>query len=161
MTKRLKILQDSLAKKKAKLEQRLAQHFADVRSANGQPLNDKRNGNATLNRWERQNQAIINLQKSIEKTKKAIELEEFRIWDVDRTKNVLPQIFHDMIANREIVQWRKHPTRFFIPGIEKTRIVYNPKNNSLSIAYKQYAMIDQNTWSKFAKIFNKIAKNLK
>ena len=161
MSKKLLLLQNSLAKKEAKLEQRFAEHFEDVKSANGQPLNDKRNGISTINRWERQNQAIINLQKSIEKTKKAIEIEETKIWDVDLTKDVLPQIFHDMMASGEIIQWRKHPTRFFIPSIEKTRIVYNPKKKSIGIAFKEYAMTDQETWSKLVKAFNKISKYLK
>lgn len=41
-SRRMKILQQSLAKKQAAFDQRLQNHFDDVRSANGQPLNDKR-----------------------------------------------------------------------------------------------------------------------
>ena len=71
MSNRLEILKNSLLKKEQQLEKRLDNHFADVKRANGQPLNDKRNGQATMNRWERQNEAIRNLKESIEKTKRA------------------------------------------------------------------------------------------
>lgn len=73
---RLKILKSSLKKKEDKLDKKINEHFGDVTSANGQPLNDKRNGPATMRRWDRQNNAISNLQKEIDKTKSAIEREE-------------------------------------------------------------------------------------
>ena len=66
-SRRMKILQQSLVKKQAAFDQRLQNHFDDVRSANGQPLNDKRNGQATLNRWERQNDGLRTADKEIEK----------------------------------------------------------------------------------------------
>ena len=47
-SKRLEILQNSLQKKEAILEQKFDNHFSDVKSGNGQPMNDKRNGRATL-----------------------------------------------------------------------------------------------------------------
>lgn len=43
---RLKILKSSLKKKEDKLDKKINEHFGDVASANGQPLNDKRNGPA-------------------------------------------------------------------------------------------------------------------
>ncbi|MGP1594741.1 MAG: hypothetical protein ACTTH8_05805 [Treponema sp.] len=42
-TKRLEILEKSLTKKEAELARRIEVHYEDVMSANGQPLNDKRN----------------------------------------------------------------------------------------------------------------------
>ena len=42
--------------------------FSDVKSANGQPLNDKRNGYSTMKRWDRQNETLSKIQKEIEKT---------------------------------------------------------------------------------------------
>ena len=73
---RLEILKSSLKKKEDKFNKKINDHFRDVASANGQPLNDKRNGPATMRRWDRQNNAISNLQKEIDKTKSAIEREE-------------------------------------------------------------------------------------
>ena len=54
MTKRLDILKNSLAKKEKEFDAKLQNHFDTVKLANGQPLNDKRNGRATINLWERQ-----------------------------------------------------------------------------------------------------------
>lgn len=45
---RLEILQNSLAKKNAVVDAKISNHFATVAQANGQPLNDKRNGAATF-----------------------------------------------------------------------------------------------------------------
>ena len=72
-SRRMEILQQSLVKKQAAFDKRLQNHFDDVLSANGQPLNDKRNGQATLNRWERQNDGLRSADKEIEKTQRAIE----------------------------------------------------------------------------------------
>lgn len=57
MSKRLGILKASLAKKEARFNERLQHHFDTVAQANGQPLNDKRNGRATLNKWDKQSDA--------------------------------------------------------------------------------------------------------
>ena len=57
MTKRLEVLKASLVKKEAELDRRMQAHFDTVKQANGQPLNDKRNGQATLNKWDKQNNA--------------------------------------------------------------------------------------------------------
>lgn len=51
---RLDILKASLEKKQAKFNRKLNEYFSDVKSANGQPLNDKRNGYSTMKRWDRQ-----------------------------------------------------------------------------------------------------------
>ena len=41
MSNRLEILKGSLAKKEARFDSIISSHFEDVKSANGQPLNDK------------------------------------------------------------------------------------------------------------------------
>lgn len=76
---RLEILKKSLEKKEQELQRRFDVHFSSVKQANGQPLNDKRNGQATLNKWERQNVSIKNVKDSIQKTKDAIIYEEGKI----------------------------------------------------------------------------------
>ena len=58
MSRREQMLKNSLAKKEARRDEMIDRHFADVRVANGQPLNDKRCGPATMRRWEKQNNAI-------------------------------------------------------------------------------------------------------
>lgn len=95
MSKRLEILQGSLAKKTALFDQKLQAHMDDVKSANGQPLNDKRNGGKTLGRWDRQNDSLRTLNESIEATKAAIEREKTKIAMVemiDAAIDTLPAI---------------------------------------------------------------------
>ena len=58
---RLKMLEQSLKKKEDAFDSKLNSHIDDVKSANGQPLNDKSNGSNTQRRWERQNDALRNL----------------------------------------------------------------------------------------------------
>jgi len=131
--KRLSILQNSLAKKEAAFDDRLQSHFDDVRSANGQPLNDKRNGRATLNRWERQNNALRTLNQGIEKTKAAIEKEQRKIAHIEATP--VPAPFVKMVEEGTLIQWRKHPNTFFVAGVDKVRIVWDLKKNILCHRY--------------------------
>lgn len=88
---RLDILKASLEKKQAKFDKKLNEHFSDVRSTNGQPLNDKRNGFSTMKRWDKQNEVLSKLQKEIEKTKTAIEREESKIRCIDYNKDIMPE----------------------------------------------------------------------
>ena len=76
MSKRLEILKQSLAKKEQQLNAKIDQHFATVKQANGQPLNDKRNGQATLNKWQRQNEAIRTIQKALRQLNKLSKLKK-------------------------------------------------------------------------------------
>lgn len=66
-TKRLEILEESLKKKQQIFDNRLLNHFNCVKQSNGQPLNDKRNGRSTLDKWDRQNDSLRRLQAEIEK----------------------------------------------------------------------------------------------
>lgn len=157
---RLDVLKASLYKKEAELQRRFDQHFATVKLANGQPLNDKRNGQATLNKWERQNQGIRNLQKSIEATKWAIEKEEDKMWLVERTNEGIPTEILLLVKQGVLSQWRKYPNTFFVTGVEKARIIYEKKNNT--VAHKYYSEIPTPEQKKtFAGIYNAIFKSLK
>lgn len=147
---RLRVLEESLAKKQAQFDERLAQHFADVRSANGQPLNDKRNGVATLNKWERQNKALKALQDGIDATGRAIERERSaiaRAAEVD-----LPDAIKRGIADGLLIQWRKHPTTFFVDGVDNARIVLLPDGR---VAHRYVSSIkDAAQHKEFAKVYN-------
>src|SRR5690606_31195284 len=159
MSKRLEILKNSLEKKEQKLRQRFDDHFATVAQANGQPLNDKRNGQATLNKWERQNEAIRNLKASIEKTKNAIEKEEGKIMDVEHSKNYIPSEILDLVEKGELIQWRKHPSFFFVPGVEKARILWDEKRKVVAHRYINL-ITEQEQWSKFRQVFNSLSSQL-
>lgn len=152
-SKRLEILQKSLLKKEDKFEDKLQNHFSDVKRANGQPMNDKRNGHVTLNKWERQNESLRVLQNEIEKTKSAIEFEAGKIAHVESVKESLPLEIVNLIKIGEITQWRKFPNMFFVAGVDKARIVWDKKRNLVAHRYA-HLITDQAQRSKFVKIYN-------
>lgn len=153
MSKRLEILKNSLAKKEQQLNAKFDQHFATVKQANGQPLNDKRNGQATLNKWERQSDSIRTLQKSIETTKRAIEIEEMKIAQVEHVNGFIPAEILKLVESGDLIQWRKHPHTFFVPGVDKARIVWDEKRKK--VAHKFVGEIkDQEQRTKFVRTYN-------
>lgn len=155
-SKRLEVLQASLARKTAALDQKIAEHFAAVRQANGQPLNDKRNGAATLARWERQNAAIRKLSEGVEKTKAAIERETAAI---ERTRAVqLPEPIERDIKSGLIAQWRKHPNTFFVSGVDKARLVLLD-DGRLAHRYVT-AITDPDQRKTFAQTYNRLSQEV-
>ena len=153
MTKRLQILKSSLEKKEQQFDARLDAHIADVKRANGQPLNDKRNGHVTLNRWERQEDSLRNAQKGIRQTKQAIEREEGKIFDVDCAKSKMPAEIIALIESGELKQWRKFPHILFVDGVDKARIYWDAEAWQVSHKfYRQVADLEQR--KKFATVYN-------
>lgn len=161
MSKRLDQLVRSRDKKQAELDRLFAAHFEDVKSANGQPLNDKRNGPATLARWERQSQAIRRMQDSLAKTDAAIEAETLKIRAVERSKDQLPAPLLEMVEAGKLIQWRKHPNTFFVPGVDKARIVWDAKRRVICHKYARSGIADQAQWSKFATVFNTLSAQIR
>jgi len=160
MSKKLEILQQSLTKKQSAFDDKLNAHFETVKEANGQPLNDKRNGRATLAKWERQNDALRSLKEGIETTKKAIDREEDKIANVENANSFIPCEILALVESGELVQWRKHPTTFFVAGVEKARIVWDEKRKVLAHKYVR-EVTDKDQYSKFAKMFNSLNTSLK
>ena len=158
-SKRLEILEASLINKEASLNDKFETHFASVKQANGQPLNDKRNGQATLDKWERQNEAIKNQQASIEKTKRAIEKERYKIIDVEHAKETLPTCILEMVESGKLIQWRKHPNTFFVEGVDKARICWDDKKKLIFTRYKN-TITDKDVWKIFATTFNTLLKQI-
>lgn len=159
---RLEILKSSLEKKQAKFDKKLDEHFTDVKSANGQPLNDKRNGGSTMRRWDKQNDALSNLQKEIEKTENAIEYEEGKIRGIAREKGCMPKEITDLIDNGTLKQWGKYPHIMFVDGVDKARIIWD--NNKRRVMHKfTNTLTDKEQRKKFAKVYNSLheAINLK
>jgi hypothetical protein len=151
---RLLILRQSLEKKEKEQSRKLEEHFADVKRANGQPLNDKRNGAATLNRWEKQNVALRNQEESIERTKAAIEREEMKISHAESVD--LPQAIRDAIDAGEITQWRKHPRMFFVVGVDRGRIVWNEETKTLGHRY--LSEVSKEQYPIFRDAYNKLRR---
>lgn len=159
MSKRIEILKNSLSKKESELEKRFNTHFSSVKQANGQPLNDKRNGQATLNKWERQNDAIRTAKESIEKTKQAIEIEESKIKGVEHANTFIPTEILELVKSGELTQWRKHPHTFFVVGVDKARIVWLEKTKQVGHKFTS-EIKEQEQRSKFVKIYNNLNKKL-
>ena len=159
MGTRLEILKRSLDNKKDLFNEKLQEHMSTVKQANGQPLNDKRNGQATLNRWERQNQSLVNIREGIEKTERAIEREESKIKGVEVANTTTPYEILSLIASGDLIQWRKHPNTFFVTGVDKGRIVWD--NKKKVVAHRYYSQIpDKIQKSVFAKIYNDLNRAL-
>lgn len=158
-TKRLIILENSLEKKKKQFNDKLQNHIDTVKQANGQPLNDKRNGQATLNKWERQNDSLRNLQESIAKTENAIEVEKGKIIECESMKNSLPDAILEMMVNGTLIQWRKHPNTFFVNGVDKARIVWDNKKKVVAHKYSKQ-ITDKDQWKLFAKTYNELFKSV-
>lgn len=159
MTKRLDILKRSLEKKKATLDSKFENHFDTVREANGQPLNDKRNGQATLDKWERQNDSIRNQIESVEKTEQAIEREEGKISDSEYWYSKMPTAITKLIDNETLIQWRKHPRIMFVKDVEKARIVFDEETGVIAARYLK-SIPNQAQYSIFRDVFNGVLKDL-
>lgn len=155
MNTKLEVLTESLKKKKEVLDEKIQKHFDTVSQANGQPLNDKRNGHKTLSQWEKQNDSIKNQMESIERTKNAIEKEEKKIEKVNGF--TVPDFLIPYIESGEITQWRKYPNRFFVTGVEKGRIIWNKKKQKLEYSYLSQVPKDQ--IPKFKDVANRIYKD--
>jgi hypothetical protein len=159
MSKRLEILKNSLSKKQKRFDDAFENHFDDVKSANGQPLNDKRNGTATLNRWERQNNSLRRLKQEIEKTEQAIDREESKQAWVNIITDELPACIIDRLHNGSLIQWKKHPHIFFVPGVDKARIVYDTDKKIISYNYLS-SITCKEQYNKFADAFNTLKKEI-
>lgn len=119
----------SLSKKNEKFDSMLKNHFETVKQANGQPLNDKRNGTAALKKWDQQANSLNKQAAEIEKTERAIEREKEIIAKIESTN--LPSPINEAIQSGEITQWRKYPNRFFVKGVEKGRMIWDEKKGQL------------------------------
>ncbi|MFL3496353.1 hypothetical protein [Citrobacter portucalensis] len=154
MTARLEILKASLAKKEERFDAKIQEHFDTVAMANGQPLNDKRNGRATLNKWDKQSDALRALQNSIQRTKDAIEREETKIANTSLV--YLPPYIKQAIDEGLITQWRKFPRFFFVNGVSGGRIVLDEKTGA--IAHRYLSKVSKEEYPIFRDVFNKLNK---
>ena len=152
MSRRLEILKGSLTKKEALFDVKLQNHFDTVAQANGQPLNDKRNGRSTLNKWDKQSDSLRALDESIKKTKEAIEREELKVSLVDSV--TLPDYIQSAINDGLITQWRKFPRFFFVTGVSGGRIVLDEKTGL--IAHRYLSKVPKEEYPIFRDVFNKL-----
>lgn len=150
---RLDILKSYLEKKGARFHEKLDAHFSDVGNANGQPVNDKRNGRATLSRWEKQNASLRDMYEDIERTKEAIRDEENKQKVIARVKDGMPKAITDLIEEGTLKQWGKYPNIMFVEGVDKARIIWDAKKQK--VMHKFFASITEpEQRRKFAGVYN-------
>ncbi|WP_154899445.1 hypothetical protein [Serratia ficaria] len=154
MGKRLETLKLSLAKKEGLFNERLNVHFETVKQANGQPLNDKRNGMATLSKWGKQNDSLRRLEASIQRTKDAIEREEMKVATASMV--TIPAFMQKAIDEGLITQWRKFPRFFFVNGVKHGRIVLDEKSGT--IGHRYLSRVSQDEYPTFRDVFNTLNK---
>lgn len=157
MTRKLEILKSSLEKKEEKFNEKLQSHFDTVKQANGQPLNDKRNGRATLDKWDKQSDALRNLEKSIQKTKDAIDREENKIALSESV--TVPKYIRDAVEKGLITQWRKFPRFFFVVGVTGGRIVLDEETGMISHRY--LSNVTKEEYPTFRDVFNSLNQQSK
>jgi len=155
MSKRLEALNKSLENKNKKLDKKYEDYFSDVARANGQPLNDKRGGQAVLDRWDRKSNGIANQRDEIQKTKEAIEKEELKIYGVKEWYKAMPSYIQEFIDNGTLIQWGKHPRIMFVAGVEKARIKFDEKSGLCSHSYLNQ-IPNKEQYAIFRDIYNKI-----
>ena len=152
---RLDILKASLEKKQAKFNRKLNEYFSDVKSANGQPLNDKRNVYSTMKRWDRQNDTLSKMQKEIEKTQTAIEREEGRIRCIDRNRSSMPEEIQKLINDGTLKQWDRYPHIMFVEGVDKARIIWDDRKKVVMHKFVS-SITDTEQRRKFARVYNSL-----
>ena len=138
---RLEILQNSLIKKEAQQDNNFTSLYEHQSMTHGSPVNDKRCGSAWFKAHDRINDTIRNQYESIEKTKQAIEREERRQLRNEDARNMLleyPKAIIDLVEAGTLIQWNKHPSTFFINGLEKIRISYEKKELKTKITETLY-----------------------
>jgi hypothetical protein len=159
MTNKLEVLENSLKKKEKKLNERFKSYFDDVKSANGQPLNDKRNGYATMRRWDKKEDAIRNQKAEIEKTKNAIHKEKWKIDAVNyANEEENPKEILKLVDEGILTQWRRFPNRFFVNGVDRGRIIWDVKKQKLLCAY--ISEIPDEQYAKFRDVFRKLKEDI-
>ena len=152
MSRRLEILKGSLTKKEVRFKEKLQHHFDTVAQANGQPLNDKRNGRSTIAKWDKQSDSLRTLDNSIKMTKEAIEREEIKIAVAESVK--LPSYIESAINDGLITQWRKFPRFFFVTGVSGGRIVLDEETGMISHRYLN--RVTKEEYPIFRDVFNKL-----
>lgn len=131
MTKRLEILKRSLEKKEQALNDKVSAIFSHQATTHGSPVNDKRGASSFFKKAERLNDSAGNALKEIEKTKEAIDREEWKIKNTESAKENFPQPILELIKQGVLVQWRKHPRFLFIEGVSKARLSWDAKKGLL------------------------------
>lgn len=71
---------------------------------------------------------------------------------------VLPKPIQDLIEAGELIQWRRHPTIFFVEGVGKARIIWDSEKGI--VAHRYLRDIPKDQYPKFRDVFNKLSADI-
>ena len=108
-----------------------------------------------MNRWERQNDTLRNLDKEIERTKEAIRDEECKQRYMADVKAGMPKAITDLINDGTLRQWGKYPNILFVDGVDKARIIWDGKKRKVLHKFAN-AITDPEQRKKFAGVYNRL-----
>ena len=94
-----------------------------------------------------------------EKTEAAIEKETRKIANVEQTNETCPAQILELVEQGILEQWRKHPTTFFVTGVDKARIVWDADKKVVAHRYVSQ-ITNAEMRKKFAAIYNALNKEL-
>jgi len=108
-----------------------------------------------MRRFESQNDSLRTAKEGIERTKNAIEREQSKIAYCELVADTLPQAIKDRLSDGTLTQWRKHPTTFFVAGVDKTRIVVLDDGKTVAHRYVS-SITDPGQRRIFARVYNEL-----
>lgn len=127
--KRREILEKSLEKKRTIFNDRFRSHWDYTVGLQGEPIGGPRaQDRAIRNRLEREDRALRRMSEEVKKTERALAREERKEIDTANAYDALPEPLRAAIDAGLIVQWRRHPNTFFVPGVEKGRLAWIPES---------------------------------
>jgi hypothetical protein len=132
---REQVLVDSLARKQQQFDNRFAVHFDEATARQGQPWHDNAKDRSARKRLDRQDAALHTLKESIQKTEDALARERRKVAAVERTAAILPAAILEALESGTLSQWRRHPTTFFVHGVERARLVWDVDRQQLTTRY--------------------------
>ena len=75
-----------------------------------------------------------------------------------KKKQALPKPIQDLIEVGELIQWRRHPTIFFVEGVGKARIIWDSEKGI--VAHRYLRDIPKDQYPKFRDVFNKLSADI-
>ena len=157
-TKRLEILNNSLAKKQKIFNDLFIAHTEEVKKAQGEPLRCNRRGNKILNTWEKTAQRLTIKLKEIKKTQRAIDREKYKSQKKEKALMKHQPHIKKMIEDGILSIWRKHERIAFVVGVDRARIYFEEVDGVYYLeGHKFYNQIEcQEQKEKFKTIYNDI-----
>ena len=70
-----------------------------------------------------------------------------------QNENFIPKEILELVEKGELIQWRKHPTHFFVKGVDKARIWWDESRKAVAHKYA-HLITEQEQRTKFVRMYN-------